>query len=332
MEADAPSYEVNGARGSNRRVVVSAALRPSPRQVSPDGGFAGVFAGLDRIRTIPRWTLNDPVVEADTGEPMREKPANLYCTFCGKSPDEVRKLITGPSVAICDECIWKCNDILAKETSKPVVEARSHSEEEERPKGTVALRCSFCGSGQQEVGKLIAGPTVYICDECIGLCNDIIAEDIDWTQTGPAPLATLPRDALAVIAGILKRGLPAAARIHAVLHKQATEDSVNRMEKGEARDERLWGPWHLAGDWKFLHERVERQASEESESHEGGNSGSGAAIIERLSGTLEVLDVLAGRVEGPVPEELRPSLKLAREKLREARELLLASRPMSPTD
>ena len=37
------------------------------QEVSPDGGFAGVFAGLDRIRTIPRWTLNDPVVEADAG-------------------------------------------------------------------------------------------------------------------------------------------------------------------------------------------------------------------------------------------------------------------------
>ena len=35
------------------------------QEVSPDGGFAGVFAGLDRIRTIPRWTFNDPVVEAD---------------------------------------------------------------------------------------------------------------------------------------------------------------------------------------------------------------------------------------------------------------------------
>ena len=35
------------------------------KEVSPNGGFAGVFAGLERIRTIPRWTLNDPVVEAD---------------------------------------------------------------------------------------------------------------------------------------------------------------------------------------------------------------------------------------------------------------------------
>ena len=41
------------------------------------------------------------------------------------------------------------------------------------------LNCSFCGKSQKEVKKLIAGPTVYICDECIGLCNDIIAEEIE---------------------------------------------------------------------------------------------------------------------------------------------------------
>ncbi len=39
------------------------------------------------------------------------------------------------------------------------------------------LACSFCGKSQKEVRKLIAGPTVYICDECIDLCNDIIAEE-----------------------------------------------------------------------------------------------------------------------------------------------------------
>jgi ATP-dependent Clp protease ATP-binding subunit ClpX len=44
---------------------------------------------------------------------------------------------------------------------------------------THTLCCSFCGKSQKEVKKLIAGPTVYICDECIGLCNDIIAEEIE---------------------------------------------------------------------------------------------------------------------------------------------------------
>ena len=41
------------------------------------------------------------------------------------------------------------------------------------------LFCSFCGKNQNEVRKLIAGPSVYICNECIDLCNDIIQEEIN---------------------------------------------------------------------------------------------------------------------------------------------------------
>ncbi len=53
------------------------------------------------------------------------------------------------------------------------------------------LHCSFCGKGQREVKKLIAGPNVYICDECIQLCNDIIAEEVEKEEmlspTGKIP-------------------------------------------------------------------------------------------------------------------------------------------------
>src|SRR5690606_41893439 len=55
-----------------------------------------------------------------------------------------------------------------------------------------SLCCSFCGKSQKEVKKLIAGPTVYICDECIGLCNDIIAEEIDREATKDTKLS-IPR-------------------------------------------------------------------------------------------------------------------------------------------
>lgn len=48
----------------------------------------------------------------------------------------------------------------------------------------INLSCSFCGKSQREVRKLIAGPTVYICDECIELCNDIIAEDTTRVRSG----------------------------------------------------------------------------------------------------------------------------------------------------
>ncbi len=46
------------------------------------------------------------------------------------------------------------------------------------------LFCSFCGKSQEEVKKLVAGPAVYICDECIELCNDIIAEEQDKNAPG----------------------------------------------------------------------------------------------------------------------------------------------------
>jgi ATP-dependent Clp protease ATP-binding subunit ClpX len=56
------------------------------------------------------------------------------------------------------------------------------------------LVCSFCGKSQDEVRKLIAGPTVYICDECIDLCNDIIAEEVDHEEA-LASSSTVPKPA-----------------------------------------------------------------------------------------------------------------------------------------
>src|SRR5690554_5878611 len=45
-------------------------------------------------------------------------------------------------------------------------------------KGGKSLYCTFCGKSQHEVKKLIAGPSVFICDECVDLCNDILKEEI----------------------------------------------------------------------------------------------------------------------------------------------------------
>ncbi len=63
------------------------------------------------------------------------------------------------------------------------------------------LKCSFCGKGQEEVKKLIAGPTVYICNECIELCNEIIADELYIDTSGK----TLPK-------------LPTPREIHGVLN------------------------------------------------------------------------------------------------------------------
>jgi len=51
------------------------------------------------------------------------------------------------------------------------------------------LYCSFCGKSQHEVRKLIAGPSVFICDECVELCNDIIREEMqEKTSSGSSKL------------------------------------------------------------------------------------------------------------------------------------------------
>ncbi len=54
------------------------------------------------------------------------------------------------------------------------------------------LYCSFCGKSQHEVKKLIAGPSVFICDECIDLCNDIIRDEISSEQSGKGARGDLP--------------------------------------------------------------------------------------------------------------------------------------------
>ncbi len=54
------------------------------------------------------------------------------------------------------------------------------------------LYCSFCGKSQHEVKKLIAGPSVFICDECIELCNDIVRDEIGGEQDGKVAKSDLP--------------------------------------------------------------------------------------------------------------------------------------------
>ncbi len=57
------------------------------------------------------------------------------------------------------------------------------------------LTCSFCGKAQDEVKKLIAGPAVYICDECIELCKDIIAEEAKLEESSLVGIGRLPKPA-----------------------------------------------------------------------------------------------------------------------------------------
>ena len=143
-----------------------------------------------------------------------------------------------------------------------------------------------------------------------------------------------------LIAGILGRGLPAAAKIQNVRNEQIIEETRRRRAAREPPDELLWLPWSLAADWRDLHDIVARAGPEERESGEDDAPaaelpGGMSPITERLAGTLEVLDLLAHRLETLGPEEVRHlglSVAVAGEKLREARELLLSPPPRSPAE
>jgi ATP-dependent protease Clp ATPase subunit len=118
-----------------------------------------------------------------------------YCSFCGRSQDEVRKLIAGQSVFICDECIGRAHHVVAEGATADAGHSSANDEciglcarwfvaasrrRRRKPDVSAArplLDCSFCGESQLDVQKLIAGPSVFICDECIALCKNMIREE-----------------------------------------------------------------------------------------------------------------------------------------------------------
>jgi ATP-dependent protease Clp ATPase subunit len=97
----------------------------------------------------------------------------LRCSFCKKGLQEVRKLVTGPGVNICDECISVCVDITSDDRSD--VSARREGS------GTVAeatvqlaqpvWTCSFCRRDGTGTRGVVAGPDVWICQRCVVTCR-----------------------------------------------------------------------------------------------------------------------------------------------------------------
>jgi ATP-dependent Clp protease ATP-binding subunit ClpX len=56
------------------------------------------------------------------------------------------------------------------------------------------LRCSFCGKSKESVKKFISGPSVYICNECVSLCNEILAEEEEREAAEAVPRVPTPRE------------------------------------------------------------------------------------------------------------------------------------------
>src|SRR6201985_1694318 len=90
------------------------------------------------------------------------------------------------------------------------------------------LKCSFCGKSQKQVKKLIAGPGVYICDECIDLCNEIIEEELAETSEVRGEDLPKPREIYEFLEGYVV-GQEAAKKALSV----AVYNHYKRVQAGE---------------------------------------------------------------------------------------------------
>ncbi len=95
------------------------------------------------------------------------------------------------------------------------------------------LRCSFCGKGREEVRKLIAGPTVYICDECVDLCNDIIAEDLEGRQETISSKLPKPKEIMRTLDQYVIGQERAKKVLSVAVHNHYKRISANSMDDVE---------------------------------------------------------------------------------------------------
>lgn len=132
------------------------------------------------------------IVDAVAGKIAFKEPRDqCRCTFCGASKGEAAKLIAGPGVYICDRCVALAIEVTVTDESRPGDRTRL------APVSDRKTRCSFCGKRVAKCRRIVGGiasqsgertrkyrgPGVYICDECLGLCNEIMFDEVRIPST-----------------------------------------------------------------------------------------------------------------------------------------------------
>jgi ATP-dependent protease Clp ATPase subunit len=98
----------------------------------------------------------------------------LTCSFCGKSQQQVRKLVVGTGGRICDGCVSRAPTVMGqpgRTVGTPIAAIQQTTHEA----GTQP--CSFCGEGRYQVATMASAGDTRICTECLELCDEIFSEE-----------------------------------------------------------------------------------------------------------------------------------------------------------
>jgi hypothetical protein len=129
------------------------------------------------------------IVDRGSGKgAVKECQRDRACSFCGAAQRQVRRLVAGPGVFICERCVDLADEVLAED------EARSNRWTLLAPEREREARCSFCGKRRHDVTGMVVAPDrppigkfgrrrrarrfpgVRECSECLALCHEIMAE------------------------------------------------------------------------------------------------------------------------------------------------------------
>jgi hypothetical protein len=115
------------------------------------------------------------------GAGSRRDDLLLVCSCCGKSQDQVAKLIAGPGAYICDGCVNLAEGVVGSGEAARTGYGQFTAVSEQDPR----TLCSFCGKIRAQVAGMALGPPsphrktpTAICQECLALCDEIIAEEL----------------------------------------------------------------------------------------------------------------------------------------------------------
>lgn len=155
--------------GRKRRTELAHDNAELKELVEHGAGLIEVSEGLQKCATM----VTDPSVSEAVKMPILEHWHEKWWQLMGLDTMMMEKLFE----SIDSMSFEKIRQRLADHDKR--VEEREREAREEPGYGV--LSCSFCGKSQKEVEKIVAGPSVYICNECIGLCQDILAEECTKT-------------------------------------------------------------------------------------------------------------------------------------------------------